>query len=138
MRPIRICELTPGCENPCEGSTNGCASCNHEARKAERFAKKTKVIRAVTKVTQKRATQLQEYYALKAEYLEANPCCSIEGCYLKAVDVHHEGGRENDKLLDVKRFRGLCRKHHTYYTEHSKEAKEDGVSASRTSSNQSK
>ena len=129
---MRTCEITPGCENLCEGRTNGCASCNHAARKAERQAKKMQIVRPMPKVTEKRADQLQEYYAIKAEFLIANPCCAVEGCYLKSVDVHHAKGRQGDLLTNTKWFVPICRKHHDYFQEHSKEAIEKGISVSRT------
>lgn len=33
FKPLRLCELVPGCENICEGNTNGCSSHNRESRK---------------------------------------------------------------------------------------------------------
>lgn len=127
MKPIRHC----WCGSMVEGNTEQCATHNAEDRKNERAAMKQKVVRQVMKVTPKRAKQNVEYLKLRKDFLEANPCCGVEGCYLKSVDVHHKEGRENDKLTDVTKWLPICRKHHDHYTEHSKQAKEDGVSVNR-------
>jgi hypothetical protein len=128
MRPIKHC----ACGNICEGTTDGCASCNAERRKNERFAKKTKVIRSVQKVTLKRAKQNHEFQQKKFDYLALYPMCEEEGCEQKSVDVHHQAGKENGRLLDENYFIALCRHHHTYYTEHSAEAIRKGISVLRT------
>lgn len=132
MTPIQTCTLTPGCENPREGNTLGCASCNFAARKAEKQAKKMQIVRAPNKVSEKRSGQMQEYWKLRAEYLALYPVCEVEDCNLKSVEIHHQRGREGDKLLDTNFFMAVCHGHHVYYTEHSKEAIEKGVSVSRT------
>jgi hypothetical protein len=108
------------------------ASCNAEARKLERQALKLKVVVPVKKITQKRAGQMAEYLKLKREYMALYPVCEVPECNLKAVDVHHAGGKENDKLTDVNNFVALCRKHHIFYTENSREAIDKGISKSRT------
>lgn len=129
---MRICELTPSCENICEGNTLGCASCNHAARKAERLAKKQTVVTPVKKITAKRAAQTVEYLKLKREYLALYLVCEVDECNLKSVDVHHQKGRENNLLTDTNYFFAVCHKHHQEMTEHSKAAIEKGYSASRT------
>lgn len=109
---MRTCEITPGCENLCEGRTNGCASCNHAKRKSERQAKKMQIVHAVPKVTAKRNGQMQEYWKLRGEYLALYPVCEVEDCNLKAVEIHHQRGRENEKLLDTNYFMAVCHAHH--------------------------
>lgn len=116
------------CGNICEGSTKRCASCNFDARKAERQSKKVKVIVPVKKVTVKRAAQNVEYLKLRREYLEAYPACEVPECDIKSVEIHHQRGRENEKLLDTNYFMAVCHKHHVEFTEHSKKAIEDGHS----------
>lgn len=128
IREIKYC----WCGSICEGATDQCATHNAEDRRNTRMQLKQKVVRQVTKVTLKRAKQNVEYLKLRKEFLEANPCCGIEGCYLKSVDVHHKEGRENDKLTDVTKWLPICRKHHSEITENSREAIEKGISVSRT------
>ena len=127
IRGINYC----WCGAIAEGRTDQCATHNAEDRKNERLAKKTQVVRQVQKVTAKRATQTQEYYKLRAEYLALYPVCEVEDCNLKAVDIHHQRGKENERLLDTNYFMAVCRKHHIEITEHSKKAIEDGNSVSR-------
>ena len=122
---------TPDCENPIEGTTEFCASCNHARRKAEREAAKEKKRVPIRKVSPKRAEQNREYLKLRKEYLALYPVCEIEDCNLKAVDIHHQRGKEGARLLDTNFFFAVCRGHHTYFTEHSKEAIEKGVSLNR-------
>lgn len=129
MRPIKHC----WCGAMAEGNTDQCATHNAEDRKSERAAKKTKVIRQIQKTTPKRAGEMQEYYKLRAEYLALYPVCEVEECNLKAVEIHHQRGRENDRLLDTNYFMAVCHAHHKEMTEHSKKAIEDGHSVIRSS-----
>lgn len=129
---MKTCQITEGCENLVEGRTEGCASCNYAQRKAERQALKVQVSKPVTKVSDKRAGQLAEYYKLRKEYLSLYPVCEVEECNIKAIDIHHQRGKEGERLLDTNFFMSVCRKHHEEMTEHSKEAIEKGHSFLRT------
>ena len=68
---------------------------------------------------------------LKAQYIAIHQICEVPTCNKQAVDIHHQKGRENDLLLDTNYWMAICRDHHIYYTEHSKEAIEEGVSYKR-------
>lgn len=109
-----------------------CATCNHAMRKAERQASRVKVVAPVRKVAPKRAKELQEYAKLRKEYLVLYPVCEVPECHERAVEIHHQRGRENDRLLDTNYFMAVCHEHHAYYTEHSAEAIENGISLKRT------
>lgn len=112
----------------CEGATDQCATHNAEDRKAERQSKKVKVVVPIKKVTAKRAAQNVEYLKLRKEYLALYPVCEVPECNIKAVDIHHQKGKENDLLLDTNYFMSVCRGHHIQFTEHSKDAIEKGYS----------
>lgn len=129
---MKTCQITPSCENLVEGRTEGCASCNHAMRKAERQALKVQVVKPVAKVSDKRGGQMTEYYKLRKEYLALYPACEVEDCHLKAVEIHHQRGREGERLLDTNFFMAICHAHHVEYTAKSKEAKEKGISVNRT------
>ncbi len=121
-------------ECPTCGSTkverNGsCASCNFAARKQERA--KPLIVKPVKKVSEKRAGQNAEYLKLRREYLALYPICECEDCEKRSQDIHHQMGKEGERLLDTNFFFAVCRDHHIYYTEHSKEAIEKGISVSR-------
>lgn len=109
-----------------------CASCSAARRKAERQSSRVKVSVPIVKVSPKRAQQKAEYAKLKREYIALYPMCEVEDCDQKSIDIHHQRGCEGGRLLDTNYFMAVCRTHHTYYTEHSKEAKEKGVSHSRS------
>lgn len=105
-----------------------CASCSHALRKQERLSKKIQVVKPVRKVSHKRAEQMTEYMKLRNEYLALYPVCEVEDCNELSCDMHHQRGKEGERLLDTNYFMAVCRNHHNYYTEHSKEAIEQGVS----------
>lgn len=129
IRQIKDC----ACGNRCEGSTDACASCNAAARKAERQANRVKIVAPVNKVSPKRAGQVAEYVKLKREYLALYPMCEVPDCDLRSVEIHHQRGKEGERLTDVNYFMAVCRPHHDEFTEHSKEAIEKGHSVSRIS-----
>jgi hypothetical protein len=109
-----------------------CASCNAIERKAERQANRVKVIAPVNKVSPKRAGQVAEYVKLKREYLALYPVCEVPECHERSIEVHHQRGKEGDRLTDVNYFMAVCRPHHDEFTENSKEAIEKGFSHKRT------
>jgi len=106
-----------------------CGTCNHARRKSERA--KPLVIKPIKKVSEKRANQNAEYLKLRRGYLALYPMCEVEDCQNRSQDLHHQKGREGDLLLDTNYYMAVCRDHHIYYTEHSKEAIEKGISVSR-------
>jgi hypothetical protein len=108
-----------------------CASCAAAQRKAERMASRVKVVAPPNKISPKRAGQMAEYIKLKREYLALYPVCEFNECDLKSVDIHHQRGREGERLTDINYFMAVCRKHHDEFTEHSKEAIENGHSLKR-------
>lgn len=102
------------CDNPKEGTSNFCASCNREARKAARLASlEPKKRKPIKKVADKRAKQLTQYSRLKAQYIAIHQICECLGCFKPSVDIHHMVGRENEMLLDVNYFKAVCRDCHT-------------------------
>lgn len=109
-----------------------CASCNHAQRKAERNARKVTIVKPVAKMAPKRAGQHQEYMKLRKDYLALYPICEVEECQNKSTELHHQAGREGERLLDTNFFMAVCADHHRYYTEHSKEAVAKGYSQLRT------
>lgn len=134
---MNTCQITPGCDNPVEGRTQGCASCNHAIRKAERMQVKDKT--QINKVSEKRGKELNQYATLKAKFM-LNLWCAYHGKPCLPTDVHHQMGKvgfADDKeiplLLDTRYWIPVCRVAHDWITEHSKEAIEQGYSYSRIS-----
>ena len=125
------CQLTPGCERPRMTNLLGCYTCEHEKRKAKKNASKVKVVKPIRKVADKRAGQLREYSKLRKEYLLLYPVCEVEDCNERSTEIHHQRGKEGERLLDTNLFFAVCHTHHVFYTEHSKEAIELGVSLPR-------
>jgi hypothetical protein len=128
IREIKHC----WCGAMAEGSTDQCATHNSEDRKQARQANKTKVVSQVQKITPKRAAENVQYLKLRREYLTLYPVCEVPECNLKASEIHHQKGRENERLLDTNFFMAVCHVHHQEFTENSKEAIEKGYSKLRT------
>lgn len=115
---------------PIENQDTGlCASCGRELRKSLKV--KVKVVHPVKKVTEKRAKQNREYLKMREDFLIQYPVCQVKDCQKKSAHVHHRRGRQNDLLTNPEWFLAICEDHHIYYTEHSKEAIEKGISVSR-------
>lgn len=93
--------------------------------------KKTPI--SIKKATKKRIQQYAEYKKLRAKYLEANSICEIQsnGCTYMATELHHKGGRENDRLLDVDYYCATCHHCHSQSTVNSAQSIKDGHSVSR-------
>jgi len=78
---------------------------------------------------------MSDYKILRAIFLAHHPNCNVCGvkCTKKATEVHHMAGKENSLLNDTRFWLPVCRNCHTWITEHSKEAIENGWSMSRHS-----
>lgn len=120
------------CGSRCRAGSNFCASCEVAIRKEARMACKIKTATKVKVVTEKRAGELRYFAKQKVEYLTIYPCCEVEDCHLKSVDVHHRGTRTNHNLNDTDNFIALCRFHHDMATEDSAWARSVGISVLRT------
>lgn len=111
--PSPFCH-TPDCENYREGNSNFCASCNREARKAARLAlmdpKKRKPIK---KVSAKRGVENRAYTSLRKQYLAIHQTCETATCKAQATTIHHQIGREGDRLLDTNFWMAVCMSCHT-------------------------
>jgi hypothetical protein len=123
----------PSCGSDKTERNGYCASCNFDRRREERKRSRVKVSTPVNQVSPKRAGQLQEYAKLRKDYLALYPICEVENCEAKSTELHHQAGREGERLLDSNYFMAVCAEHHRYYTENSKEAIEKGISFKRTS-----
>lgn len=84
-------------------------------------------------VADKRKKQLGKYRIIRKDFLITHPICEVHlvGCTIIATEVHHSGGKENELLLDVSKFKATCRHCHDIITENSKEAIEQGHSISK-------
>ena len=106
---------------------------NPNAKPPKRVPIKKKAYK-IPKVSEKRKVQLAEYYKKRAEFLKERSLCELkvdDKCTIKATEVHHTGGKENELLVEVKLWKAGCRHCHDTITEHSKEAIENGQSISR-------
>lgn len=124
---MKTCQY-PDCDSMVEGTTDYCGTHNRELRRKP----KTKVVRPVKRVTEKRAAQNREYSAMRKEFLKEYPVCQVKGCSKPATSVHHIKGRSNDLLTDPENFMAICDDCHRTITEHSAEAIRQGYSKLRS------
>jgi hypothetical protein len=82
-------------------------------------------------MSDKRTKELALYRKENRQFLADNPTCQVPGCCNPATEVHHQKGRENGLLLDKRWWMAICNPHHRFYTDHSKEAIELGISISK-------
>ncbi len=100
----------PDCESPREGNTLFCATHNFENRKAERDAKKVKVIKPPNKVSFNKAKELTIYPKLRKQFLLHKMACEVklQGCTVSATDVHHCSTSAKD-FLNTDTWTAVCR-----------------------------
>lgn len=69
----------------------------------------------VNKVSAKRAIELRAYAKIAPAFKLANPDCNarLSGCTGITTDIHHQKGRENWRLNDVRYFLPVCRNCHS-------------------------
>jgi hypothetical protein len=83
------------------------------------------------RVSLQRKSELQAYYQARQGYLEKNPWCEAligeANCSIRAGEIHHLRGRENEKLNDEKYFLPICRNCHVWIHDHPNKAREMGL-----------
>lgn len=64
--------------------------------------------------SKKRACQLAKYRKMRLALLALRNLCeaNLEGCTLKATELHHLGGKSGEKLIEVKNVMCICRHCH--------------------------
>ncbi len=87
---IMICQ-TENCENPTEGRTTFCASCNRINRKALKDSLKEKKVYTINKKTAKLASAEAVYLKERKSWIENKQCAVFP--HLKATECHHMKGR---------------------------------------------
>ena len=131
-----ICEITD-CDNYTEGGTKMCATHNSLARRARKESlKPKKKARPIKQRSEKRTQQNDMYVPLKNKWIVGKVCAVCEGENpelppMPAEDNHHMAGKEGALLLDTRYWLPVCRRHHTFITEHSAWAIQNGYSVSR-------
>lgn len=108
-----------------------CGQCYERQRKKTPIRRSNKPIR---KVSIKRQKEQRIYSKLAKQYKEENPICTanLDGCTIKATDVHHSRGRY-EYYLDTSTFISVCRNCHQTIETNPALAKSLGLSFSRLS-----
>ena len=98
-------------------------------------AKKTKVFeprKPIAKVSAKQLERLAKYRKIRNEFMTNKNCeAKLQGCTIKATDLHHAKGKIGDLLTDKRFFKALCRNCHNYIETHPNFAKENNYSLNR-------
>lgn len=86
----------------------------------------------IKRESEKRKEQMKIYSkVVRPRFLKGHPTCQFHGCNKKATDIHHQAGRENERLLDDTKFMSVCRFHHDYLHHNSAWAIQNGYSISK-------
>lgn len=115
--------------------TNPCHWCKRRNKKPNPI-KRTPLKKNATKIkrrSDKRAKEERNYSKEIKEWKKQNTVCAarLEMCTVWTEDVHHIGGRQNNKLLDKENWLPVCRNCHEWITKNSKQAIELGLSKMR-------
>jgi hypothetical protein len=105
----------------------------YKSASANNSTPKIKKRKAVKKISDKHAEELEIYYKLREDFLNKHTECEIRkpGCFGVSNQVHHDRGR-GKYLLDVSTWKAICGGPcHDEITVKSKEAIEDGHSQRR-------
>ena len=105
-------------------------SCNRLQRNSNKDSKPNGKQKRINPVSEKRAKQVRQYNKEVKEWKKDKSCAL---CGAVPVDCHHQLGKENELLLDRRFWLPLCRDHHRYFTDNSREAIELGISLPRNS-----
>lgn len=121
------------CKHPCCGET--CRKKKDKPKKVytlKRTPLKKKPY-TIKKISDKQKGRLVIYKQLAAKFKKENPEClaRLSGCTIKTNDVHHMAGREGDRLNDVAYWLPVCRNCHSFITENSNWAIQNGLSQKR-------
>lgn len=115
----------------------------HQEEKKAGYAKKTlerqkeKEVKPIAVRSKKRAKEEREYSVKAKAFKLANPDCAarLKGCTGGTTDIHHQGGRSGEMLLDEFYWLPVCRSCHSWIELNPKAAKGLGLSVSRLETN---
>lgn len=116
----------PECEAPKEGSTEYCGDHNTNGRRDKRARVKAaaKRYRPISKQSEKRAIQNEEYLEGHEEYMMLHPLCEV--CGDPGTEVHHRAGRSGERLNDQSLWMTVCRPCHNEIHDNPEEARKQG------------
>jgi hypothetical protein len=118
-----------------EGRKRLCKGCAITYEATQGNSHKPTPKKSIASHSAKRAKQETEYNKRARIFKKEHPLCQIGipgKCTHKTVDVHHEGGKENDLLLKEEWWRAACRPCHEWVTINTEAAIELGYSRPRT------
>lgn len=137
-----FCEWPEGCDK-FKMNTNVPYCTSHQDmvhREKRELSKPMKEKTEIKKQSDQRKKEHTKYLIEARKWLVGKHCkiCIDKGKgEVKATEVHHKEGRDNDKLLDKSKWLPICTEHHAYITINSAWAIKHGYSILRsTNSNQ--
>lgn len=107
-----------------------CAMRKNDSADNRTVQKKKKVPKRIAPVSEKQKERLSEYRKVRDKYLRENPKCARCGT-TNNLSLHHLAGREGKLLTDVDNFMTLCIPCHSWATEFTRDAIEQGFARSR-------
>jgi hypothetical protein len=131
------------CGKPVENRDLMLCSTHNKLRRKIDSIKLPEDPKPIKKVSDIQSKLLAQYAVLKKKFI-LKKWCAYHGKPCLPTDIHHQLGREgsaDDKeiplLLDTRYWIPVCREAHTWITDNSKEAIEQGYSFSRLTKKQS-
>lgn len=89
---------------------------------------KRKTVRKPLRTFSKKwAKEVIGYMGFKKFLLSERPYCEFTACFRQPCDLHHIAGRRGGLLMDPSNILVLCREHHQWIHEHSREARQRGL-----------
>lgn len=91
----------------------------------------------IKKVSKKQLENLKEYRKVRDEFMKQNRTCQarLQGCTVKATDLHHKKSRIGDLLTDTKFFMAVCRQCHNKIEDGGAWVYEQGLKIKRLTNN---
>lgn len=87
----------------------------------------------INRISEKRKVEMSIYDKRRLAFLALHSNCqaSLDGCSVKATDIHHKAGRVGDDYLNISKWLAVCRSCHSWIETHPEDAKTLGLSESR-------
>lgn len=92
-----------------------CKSC-YNFKKSVEYSRNKPGRKPIKKISHKHRQTLKEYQPKRNKFLKNNPICQahLNGCTLKATEVHHKKGKASKQLyLDASKWMSVCRNCHS-------------------------
>jgi hypothetical protein len=110
-------------------TVRGCRNEGHYCR--IHLVQTVKPLPAIKKESDGMKEVMKDYRKEARKFITVNPKCGVKGCSHISEEVHHQGGRIGENLMNKKKWFPVCHDHHRQITDDPTWAEENGYSVSR-------